>query len=123
MLQPTLSLDKGDSDQHARGYGHRGGWPEPVFRCSLEPVDNKQKAGEREHRTEKIDWPGVGIAVLWQQLRSDGKEQHHDRHPWQKHRAPPEILQKHAAKQRTDRATNRIAGYPNADSEGALVRI
>ena len=123
MVQPTLSLHEHDADQHARGYGHRSCCPEPVFRCSLEPIDNQQNAGERERRTEKIDWPCVGIAVLRQQPRSDRKERHHHWHPQKKHRAPPEILQKHPAKQRTHCATNRVAGYPNANREGALVRI
>ncbi len=118
-----LSSHEGNPDQRARRNGHRGGQAQPVFGRSLQPVDHQQDAGERKDSAEKIDGLCVGIAVFGQELRSDRKKQHHHRHCQQKHRAPPEILEHHAAEERTDYATDRVAGNPHADGERPLMLI
>ena len=50
----------------------------------------------------QVEPPGVGVAVLGQQDRAGDQQQHHHRHAEQEHRAPPEVLQQHAADQRAD---------------------
>ncbi len=92
---------------HETGHDTEGGRnTHAVLRDELQPIDDRQDRRARERGAQNVGCAGVGIPVLRQEKRPHGEQQDHDGHADQEDRAPPEILQDNAAKQRPDRAAD-----------------
>ena len=119
QLAPDPDAAEGHADAD-RADRHRA---EAVLGDLLQAEDHREDRDERQHGAGDVEAAGVGVLVLGQHDRSEDQQQGHHRQRQQEHRAPPEVLEHHAAEHRPDRAAGRERRDPDADRDRPLSRV
>ncbi len=122
-VEPPLPGDERDRAPDTGQHGQHRHHAEPVAGQRLQPVHERQDRGQRQRDARQVEPAGRGVALLGQHPRAEDEQQAHHRHAHQEHRAPPEVLQQHAADHRAERGAAHEAAHPDGDRLRVLARV
>ncbi len=121
--QPQLAADE---QRQRRGAEHPGGDDvgtdavRDAGEALLDRIDHTEHADHGQRHTGQIPRTGLGVAVFGQQHDAADDQNHHHRDVDQEDRAPPEVLEQHAADHGAERRAGGERRRPDADGDAAL---
>ena len=90
---------------------------------SLDSIDDRQYASQRQDGAQDIQPACVRVFVLGEQRGPDDQEQPHDRNGREEHSSPPEVRNDQAANSRPDRTTEGKNRDPDTHGERPLAVV